>query len=784
VLTGLTSGLSPAVEDFFELDELAPQIPGGGGYLVFQAINSKTDLIALAALTKLLRTRRKIPTRVVVVNFTGDAKLTPLIAKLGIQDILDPAIPPKSLKLKLDLWQKGALAAVTAAPAATVATAAKKATGVVPKGPAPKEGLVWDEALQIEDDIWLIAGEADCINMMGRWLVKLTSAGPFAAQWEAVPGQSSIWRFTVAAEEAELLIPDNGSWYFRGEQKPDFEWQTNKWQMSGASFALFYNSPNGGVVPTKLRFENGVLHIARDSAYAKEKLSIFNMTFNKEVISKKKALAFGDDSVDSETEHLDSLAGKTEAGEDAATGGLTLKNPNQETPGALAGQLKRRPQLPAGMVDEDEKTSADDAATGAPLRGTIEEGGEKLPGALAGKPQEENTAQARKVSEKNGNDADEATRGNRPPPPGTPAAAAKAPSQADGDNEDPRTRERREREEKERVPGEELPAHLAKDREHGTRAAREVPARAEDKARDAKEHAERSARELQERMHELIEQGLHPSVAKERVLRERRDQLVKEREEREKTQAPGRADRTPTAPGDPRSAKERQAPVWKPWEAKPQDGDLSGDTETEAERLSGHYRKRAGREGAPDDAGTKDLSGKTKTAADRLGGHYRKRDPNAVPGKTLRPTEDEQPFEEGFAAVDSDNAADFPDDLPPEVLAGIEGPTPVRYHLNSELREGDQSWPCCLIDYDGTDVVLRLPPATQTVAPGAVINLILSSPRDVLTFQLRGKLTDPGWPYLHCRLDAPSQVTMAEFLTEFARLQAWINAWLKLVRGT
>lgn len=341
------------VEDFDSANDLASYLSTIPAGLVITSLRDKNDLVQVATFMKIAKKVAKdTPTKVVVMNFSGDRNYEKAIAKLGILDLVEPSINTKALKFKLDFWMKSLNAQAKA-------NSSKMGDKVVKNGEGNKNGdkkpdpsaPIWTDPLDLEDDIW-ITKESECKKILGKWLLRVVGPSPYVGTWvELKPG---LWRYDLKEAEKEMFVPNEGSWYFAGDQKPDFVWKENTWLISGENFDLFFK--NSKQIYSRLKSKEKVLTVCKNSLFAKTKEQVINESFDKEMIFKKEA------------ENLDDLEGKNKT-DQLQNGQLQGKGKTDEVDlSALEGKGKTD-QLDVGNLEGKNKTPADRSGN---LKGNLE----------------------------------------------------------------------------------------------------------------------------------------------------------------------------------------------------------------------------------------------------------------------------------------------------------------------------------------------------------------------------------------------------------------------------
>lgn len=340
-------GNAHEVEEFSSANDLVTYVSTIPVGLIIVSLQSKNDLVQLATFIKSYKKISKESVlKVVVINFSGEREFEKAIAKLGILDLIEPAINSKALKFKLDFWMKSLSAQVRKN---SNSTDQKNVKSLDTKTQEKKEAEVnapnWLDPLDLEQDIWLIKNESDCKKILSKWLIKLIGPAPFVGQWTEV--QNKLWRFEIKEEEKELYVPGDGHWFFQGDTKPDFVWKENSWLIAGDRFDLFFKS--GNTISSRLKCKDRVLSVCKNSLYAKTKEQIIIESFNKEMVFKKEAEALKD------------LEGKGKS--DSLSGPLSGKNKTSHLQqGPLSGEVDSSDQLlatdPLAQKTNTEKQSS------------------------------------------------------------------------------------------------------------------------------------------------------------------------------------------------------------------------------------------------------------------------------------------------------------------------------------------------------------------------------------------------------------------------------------------
>jgi hypothetical protein len=334
--------------------------------LVIANVGSKDDLIQLATFVKAARRSLKgTVLKIVVLNSTDNKQFEKAISKLGSVEILEPSVNVKALRFKMDFWMKamkgqakklGSMTQKTLEAANTEATQETK-------------NFIQNPPLDCENDIWLLSRESDCKRIIGRWMVKLMGPSPYVGAWNEVPNRPGVWSFQIKKTFSDQFVNGNGNWLYKGEQKPEFNWQENRWMFTGDDFELFYF--DGVIAQSRVKLSAKVLSIAGNSLFAKTKESLIIDTFNKDLVFRTEADLLKGQTLDFDNEG--DLGGHVEG---------KLKGHEENGKGHLEGKLK---DVEASQKGHLEGKVADKEEAKGNLRGDVEEGEVCSKGHLEGK---------------------------------------------------------------------------------------------------------------------------------------------------------------------------------------------------------------------------------------------------------------------------------------------------------------------------------------------------------------------------------------------------------------
>ncbi len=326
------------VENFSSSNEMATflsTIPAG---LIVTSLKDKNDLVQIATFLKIgKKLAKETAIKVVVLNFSGDRTFEKAIAKLGIQDFIEPTINTKALKFKIDFWMKSlnAQAKMTSAQQKTASKVSGSNSSDGSSGPEKKtsDAPIFVEPLELEDDIWLIKQNGDCKKILGKWLIRMLGPSPYVGQWNEL--KAGLWRFEIKEAEKEIYVPNEGAWYFSGDQKPDFVWKENIWLISGENFNLFFK--NSKEILSRINSKDRVLTVCKNSLYAKTKEPSIIESFDKELVFRKEA------------ENLEDLEGKSNT-DQLAGGNIKGKN---STPADRSGNLSGKTEFDEDITNDN-----------------------------------------------------------------------------------------------------------------------------------------------------------------------------------------------------------------------------------------------------------------------------------------------------------------------------------------------------------------------------------------------------------------------------------------------
>ncbi len=327
-------------EEIPSANDLASFVTTVPAALIITSLKGKEDLLEIATFMKIVKKVAKDSIfKIVVINFSGDKNLEKAIAKLGIQDSVEPGINTRGLKFKIDFWMKSLNVQVKNSPSSQLAkaTSPSEVKGEQELKVSNSSLPVWEASLELEDDIWILKNDQDCKKVLSKWLIRLLGPAPFVGQWIEV--KAGTWRFEIKEEDKEMYVPNDGAWYFSGDQKPEFVWKENRWLISGDNFNLFFK--NQSQIFSRLSCSNKIFKIAKNSLFANTKETIILESLDKELVFKQEAAKLQDLEGKGNTDQLGSghLSGKNKTAE-SLSGNLSGEIEGRESP--LEGILKNK----------------------------------------------------------------------------------------------------------------------------------------------------------------------------------------------------------------------------------------------------------------------------------------------------------------------------------------------------------------------------------------------------------------------------------------------------------
>ncbi len=330
--------------------ELLTVIESSPATLIVASVTGKDELgLVINFLKNHRRVVKESNIKFSVVNFINNKQVETALMKLGCQEVMEPTMRDKALKFKIDFWKKSL--SVGQKKETEIKLALKdKATDPNDKSKQVVNPITWVDALKSVDDMWLVKSPQDVKKVLTRWMVKVMGPSPFVAQWNEVPGQRGVWKFTFKDGLRDTFHSADGDWIFKGDQKPEFVWKENLWMISGTNFQLYYQDENE--VLSRFRVSPSAVEVCKNSSYALSRERAIVESFDQEILVKKGLKI--DDS-------------KTEIEEDKKGDGLLTQDISGQA--ALSTKYKNTVALELEDAPEDAKKLKVDSSTAKRLRG-------------------------------------------------------------------------------------------------------------------------------------------------------------------------------------------------------------------------------------------------------------------------------------------------------------------------------------------------------------------------------------------------------------------------------
>lgn len=279
-----------------EIQKLAPTIPNG---VILFCVFDSDSLTALINSLKFLKPfLKKNFFKVCGFNDLNNSKVETVLQKSGASEVIDPDINLKTIRYKVDVWQKSlksqkvktfsasaeppkeiVIEQKTSEPApkkveteaSTETQSSKEAQPPSSKTKNDRTRMITPPSIDIEEDIWILKNSDDCKLIIKKWFVRLLGPGPNIVKWEKVPTpNASRPMFKLVPRDNENSLNEHfffpeGAWYFYGT-KPEFDWKLKGWNFTGEFINLFYRK--GEVNTERLALTNEGLKVPENSSKA------------------------------------------------------------------------------------------------------------------------------------------------------------------------------------------------------------------------------------------------------------------------------------------------------------------------------------------------------------------------------------------------------------------------------------------------------------------------------------------------------------------------------------
>jgi hypothetical protein len=246
--------------------------------------------------------------RVIVYGMFNHAKVPSLLKQKGCCELLVDGLTQKALTHKLQRHVQIALAKHNQAKEKEQDAAALKnrqnkakdakadlalkaktpAKPVAEAAPVVEKGKIkFEEAVESENDCWLLKSKRDFKYVRGTWLGEMIGPGPSIGSWTDTAERDAkgqeVFKW-VARSQPDPFVPGEGAWYFTGK-KPEFDWKINRWRFIGELPSLVYRPVAGSTGISFQRFHSplrGQLEVLVNSAEAKSKLKAIIQSYSDE----------------------------------------------------------------------------------------------------------------------------------------------------------------------------------------------------------------------------------------------------------------------------------------------------------------------------------------------------------------------------------------------------------------------------------------------------------------------------------------------------------------------
>ncbi|MDA8793263.1 hypothetical protein N9N67_08455 [Bacteriovoracaceae bacterium] len=223
--------------------------------------------------------------RPVAILHTENKKIDRILTKYGCKDVMEPGLSGKTLKYKIDFWIKTIqrnMAKIEALKKQKMASSKQLESESETNS---KKDYIETKQLDLASDMWIIDADNDIKKILRRYLIKVKGPSPYAVRWVEMKrnprDKFPTWKAVIEGDDAELLVMDEGAWFFVGP-KPDFDWNANIWNFSSEEPHLFFYTQDKKVF-SRFRLAKGGLYVAKNSDAAKQKVEVIENTFEKDI---------------------------------------------------------------------------------------------------------------------------------------------------------------------------------------------------------------------------------------------------------------------------------------------------------------------------------------------------------------------------------------------------------------------------------------------------------------------------------------------------------------------
>jgi hypothetical protein len=220
------------------------------------------DKMSFGKVYKLLRSKRDLiknnNLKVSGYNHSEHPQIVKALNKLGVTEILEHDLKPRTISFKIQFWEKA------------LKNKVKGATSVSSNN--SNEPIVYITPLDVEENIWIIANKNEIKKILRNFLISLYGVNPDIGSWDEyfendrVSLNKWVWKFK---DPEDSLSCEEGEWVYKGS-RPDFDYKQRRWFFIGQDIALYFKKNDEEKYLFKVN-DDGVMEIAENSTHALEK---------------------------------------------------------------------------------------------------------------------------------------------------------------------------------------------------------------------------------------------------------------------------------------------------------------------------------------------------------------------------------------------------------------------------------------------------------------------------------------------------------------------------------
>ncbi len=239
--------------DLDEVSNLIEELPKA--VLLFEVF----DKMSLAKVYKILKDKNKYirnnNLKVSGFNHSNNPQIVKALNKLGVTEILDHELKPKTISFKIQFWEKSLKEKVVSE---------SSVDSGLPINFIP--------ALEIPESIWIIASKNEIKKVLRNYLIKIYGPSSGVGGWTQYIEDGRInrnkwsWKFK---DPEDVLAYSEGEWIFKGA-KPEFDHKLRRWIFSGQDISLVFKKGEEELTYFTIN-QGGNLEITENSRAALEK---------------------------------------------------------------------------------------------------------------------------------------------------------------------------------------------------------------------------------------------------------------------------------------------------------------------------------------------------------------------------------------------------------------------------------------------------------------------------------------------------------------------------------